>query len=68
MNITNPEYMNPSLIKGFTGLANYLGVSIPTARKLVKDGIITAFRHNSVILFNEEKVLREMSLLENNTK
>jgi hypothetical protein len=66
--MTNPEYVNPSLIKGFNGLAKYLHVSIPTARKLVEDGIVTAFRHNSVVLFNEEKVLREMSLLENNTK
>lgn len=52
--------MDSNLIRGFTGLSAYLGVSLPTARKLVRDGVVTPFRYGAVIFFNKEILSKQM--------
>jgi hypothetical protein len=52
--------MNSEFIRGFKGLSEYLGISLPTARKLVKDGVVTSFRNRHVIFFRKDLLSKEM--------
>lgn len=48
------------LIYGINGLAKYLQVSIPTARKLRDAKLFPQYRHGHVIIFKASEVLNGM--------
>lgn len=47
----------PAVIKGFQGLADFLGVSKSVAQKMKNEGVIPYLQYDRVVLFQPDKVL-----------
>lgn len=59
---TSPKEIHPaSLIYGIKGLANFLGVTEPTAQKWKNEGIFPFIQRGRTIIFKSEEVLAGMA-------
>lgn len=50
----------PSVIKGFQGLADFLGISKSVAQKMKNEGIIPYYQYDRVVLFKPDEVLEAL--------
>ena len=55
------EKEDSTLIYGINGLAQFLGVSMPTAQKYKNDRIFPVYQHGRTLMFKSSEVLAGMS-------
>lgn len=53
--------VTPPVIKGFQGLADFLGISKSVAQKMKNEGIIPYIQYGRVVLFEPDKVLTALA-------
>jgi hypothetical protein len=50
----------PTIIRGLSGLAKFLNVSIPTAQKLKNKGVFPHYQWGRILVFKQNEVLEAM--------